>query len=94
MATFRHSSAMILRRIGLTSMMADGQELPPYFDPHYNCQMEVLRFDSRQPNPKYAALVSEISELLAVAPVVVGEFPKSRGDGSLIESATVLPPPI
>ena len=84
MATFRHSSAMILRRIGLTAMMADDQELPPYYDPHYHCQMEVLRFDSRRPNPKYADLVSEISESLAVAPVVSRRTPgtaSARGGG-------------
>ena len=46
-ATFRHSSATILRRIGLTSLHSEEGALPPYFDPHYGCEMELLRFESR-----------------------------------------------
>jgi len=72
-ATFRHSSAMILRRIGLSSMQADGQELPPYYDPNYRCQMEVLQFDSRHPNAKYRDWVTELASTLTNAPVVCRE---------------------
>ena len=72
-ATFRHSSAMILRRIGLSTMGADEQELPPYYDPQYRCQMEVLQFDSRRPNPKYLAWVDELAALLTAAPVICRE---------------------
>jgi hypothetical protein len=70
MATFRHSSAMILRRIGLSPILADGGELPPYYDPQYRCQMEMLRFDSRRPNPKYRDWVSELSDVLMTVPVI------------------------
>jgi hypothetical protein len=49
-ATFRHASSTILRKIGLASLVAGGVDLKPYFDPHYGCHMEVLRFDSRFPN--------------------------------------------
>jgi hypothetical protein len=73
-ATFRHSSAAILRRIGLSSILADGRELPPYFDPQYRCQMEVLQFDSRYPNPKYGDLVCELSADLLEAPVICRDF--------------------
>jgi hypothetical protein len=72
-ATFRHSSAEILRRIGLTPLQADGVPLPPYFDPHYGCDMEVLFFDSRFPNAKYRASVAGLSEILAESPVVCRE---------------------
>ncbi|HEY2016105.1 MAG TPA: hypothetical protein VGH38_21530 [Bryobacteraceae bacterium] len=72
-ATFRHSSAMILRKIGLTSLESDGAELPPYYDPNYRCHMEVLRFDSRFPNPKYREWVSELAASLASAPVICRE---------------------
>ena len=72
-ATFRHSSATILRRIGLESLCADGVELPPYFDERYGCEMEVLRFDSRFPSPKYRAWVAEFSASLADAPVICPE---------------------
>ena len=60
-ATFRHASSAILRKIGLSSLAAGGTELTPYFDPAYGCQMEVLRFDSRFPNSKYAGWVTELA---------------------------------
>jgi hypothetical protein len=69
-ATFRHSSAPILRRMGMTSIIENGDELPPYFDPHYGCQMEVLRFDSRQPAAKYEGWMSGLTEQLRMAPVI------------------------
>jgi hypothetical protein len=72
-ATFRHSSAMILRRIGLSTMSAGDQDLAPYYDPQYRCQMEVLQFDSRRPNPKYLAWVEELGTLLTAAPVICRE---------------------
>ena len=68
-ATWRHSSAQILRRIGLTPLLVDGAALPPYHDPAYDCEMEVLRFDSRQPNPKYSTMVRELASSLISAPL-------------------------
>jgi hypothetical protein len=69
-ATVRHCSSTILRRLG-GSAFADGStRIPSYFDPKYNCEMELLRFDSRSPSPKYAALVellkSKLSEVLVI----------------------------
>jgi hypothetical protein len=78
-ATFRHRSAMILRRIGMSSLSDDGVELPPYFDARYGCQMEVLRFDSRFPNPKYRDWVAEFSASLAEAPVICPERDRRIG---------------
>jgi hypothetical protein len=72
-ATFRHHSATMLRRIGLSSLSADGVDLPPYFDPRYGCQMEVLRFDSRFPNPKYRDWVAELRSSLTATPVICRE---------------------
>jgi hypothetical protein len=76
-ATFRHDSAPILRRIGLTSLVSEGKELPPYFDPAYGCDMEVLQFDSRRPAPKYEDGVSELAEALRTAPVICRERPRA-----------------
>jgi hypothetical protein len=72
-ATVRHGSSTILRKIGLTALEADGEELAPYYDPNYGCQMEVLQFDSRFPNPKYQGKVRELSASLITAPVVCRE---------------------
>jgi hypothetical protein len=76
-ATSRHCSATMLRRIGGSWLETDGTALPPYYDSKYRCEMELLRFDSRRPNPKYAGLIdqlrmsimrSEVIESRVVAP--------------------------
>jgi hypothetical protein len=72
-ATFRHRSAMILRKMGMTALSIDGRELPPYFDPSYGCEMEVLRFDTRFPNPKYREWIAEFTSSLTEARVVCRE---------------------
>jgi hypothetical protein len=75
-ATFRHSSANILRKIGLGSLTCEGEVMPPYFDPAYGCEMEVLAFDSRFPNAKYRAPVEELSRVLAECPLICrGDVP-------------------
>jgi hypothetical protein len=67
--TMRHCSASILRRIGGRSFESDGMELPSYYDPQYKCDMEMLRFDSRCPNPKYQGWIDEVQNHLATIPV-------------------------
>jgi hypothetical protein len=64
-ATARHASATILRRLGGAPLEADGETIPSYFDPRYKCQMEMLRFDSRRPSGRYAALVDRLKDKLA-----------------------------
>jgi hypothetical protein len=95
-ATFRHRSATILRRIGLESLCADGVELPPYFDPRYGCQMEVLRFDSRFPNPKYREWVAEFNSALTTTPVICavpGGFKVTLPDPAQLPYPALLPDP-
>lgn len=74
-ATFRHGSAGILQRIGLSALSADGEEIPPYHDPQYGCLMQILRFDSRFPNRKYHNLVADLMADLATAPVISRKNP-------------------
>jgi hypothetical protein len=69
-ATQRHHAAGILRKIGLSPLSWRGVELSSYFDPKYGCEMEILQFDSRHPNPKYLRAVSEFCRALAGAPVI------------------------
>jgi len=69
-ATARHSSSTMLRRIGGASLEADGVALPAYYDPKYNCEMELLRFDSRRPSVKYARLIDSLGYSLAKATVI------------------------
>ncbi|HET8550159.1 MAG TPA: hypothetical protein VFL57_19245 [Bryobacteraceae bacterium] len=69
-ATLRNGSAPILRRIGGCSLGLDGWELPTYFDPKYNCEMQILRFDSRAPNARYEESVDQLRRHLMSVPVV------------------------
>jgi hypothetical protein len=74
-ATQRNESAAILRRLGGRPLAWDGVELPPYYDDRYHCQMEVLRFDSRETNPKYAGMLEDLREQVAGAPVICADKP-------------------
>jgi hypothetical protein len=56
-ATVRHASSTILRRLGGSQLEVKGVKVPAYYDPKYRCEMELLRFDSRRPNAKYAGLI-------------------------------------
>ena len=69
-ATVRHCSSSILKRIGGVPLQADGVEIPSYYDPRYNCEMEIIRFDSRRPNTKYAAIIEQVSARMASVPVI------------------------
>ena len=71
-ATVRHGSSSILRRIGGGGLEYRGEALPPYSDPAYGCQMEMLRFDSRYPNPRFSPLVGEVESQLADSLVISG----------------------
>ncbi len=71
-ATMRHCSSSILRRIGGQPLVARGIEIPPYFDPRYRCQMEILRFDSARPNPRFERWIEELRGHLSSVPVICG----------------------
>lgn len=77
-ATRRHCSSSILRRIGGQSLNTNGLEIPRYFDPRYDCQMEILRFDSAQPNPRFEIWIEELRNYLAQVPVLQGTYRSSR----------------
>jgi hypothetical protein len=81
-ATRRHSSAPILRKIGLAPLNLNGQEMPAYYDPRYRCDMEVLAFDSRHPNPKFRNWIEELSEHLSAAPVFCDRPRQTARDAS------------
>ena len=44
-----------------------GESLPPYADPQYGCQMELLRFDCRTPAPRFVPLIAQLRAKLANA---------------------------
>ena len=69
-ATTKHRSSSILRRLGGSSLCARGVEIPPYFDPQYQCEMEILRFDSSRPGRRCAAVVQDCEQELKRVPVI------------------------
>ena len=69
-ATVRHCSSSILRRIGGAPLSADGAPVPSYYDPRYDCEMEILRFDSRRPNPKFDWLIELLRAKMASVPII------------------------
>src|SRR5262249_37720941 len=91
-ATSRHHSSAILRRIGLRGLQWNGVEMPPYYDPQYRCEMEVLSFDSRFPNPRYREWVEQLASGLSEAPVYSSESPIYSFRGILSFDARVPEP--
>ena len=69
-ATVRNSSAAILRRLGGRHLETDGTIIPPYYDPNYDCDMELLRFDTRRPASKYAGVIEQLAQKLAKVPTI------------------------
>jgi hypothetical protein len=69
-ATRRHCSAAILRKIGGRRLRLKDVELPPYYDPQYDCEMELLRFDSAEPNPRFEPWVQDLRDYLTGTLVV------------------------
>ncbi len=58
-ATTRHASSSILQRLGASRASLQGDPLPSYYDPAFDCEMELLQFDSLRPAAKYAGHVTD-----------------------------------
>jgi hypothetical protein len=69
--THRRGSASILRKMGGRPLEFGGTELPSYYDPQYECEMELLRFYSWAPNPRYGVWINDIKAELRDAPVLI-----------------------
>ncbi len=72
MATVRHHSSSILRRIGGSSFQMAGEAIPAYEDPYYGCTMELLRFDSRSPARRFVPIINQLKAKIANTPAVRG----------------------
>lgn len=69
-ATVRNCSSKILRKIGGRLLEPGGVPLRAYYDPQYGCEMELLRFDSTLPNPRYDAWIEQLVRSLLDVTVV------------------------
>ena len=74
-AAVKHGSSSILRRIGGRPVEVDGVELPPYYDPQYRCELEMLRFDCRFPSEQYRVWIDEFRVRVPHLQVVCGRQP-------------------
>ncbi|WP_321471794.1 hypothetical protein [uncultured Paludibaculum sp.] len=68
-ATVRNSSAHMLGRIGGRPLEHDGAALPPYFEPKYGCDIQMLRFDSNSFTRRFAPIVESMCSELCQSPV-------------------------
>ena len=69
-ATVRHCSSTILRKFGGSNLEFDGTAVPSYWDSRYECEMELLRFDSRMPRMKYSGLIELVMSAFSRVSVV------------------------
>src|SRR5262245_29480124 len=63
-ATTRHQSSEILKRIGGFALRYGSEELPQFVDDFHGCEMELLGFDSRSPQPRYERTVADLKAYL------------------------------
>ena len=89
-ATVRHCSSSILRRIGGAPLAADGNPVPSYFDPRYGCEMEILRFDSRRPNPKFNDLIEKLRERMASVSIVAPAALSLQAENAFYQPAAAM----
>jgi hypothetical protein len=54
-----HGSASILRRMGGECLMSDSGPFPPFFEPQYRANLEILCFDSSRASVPYDSYVSD-----------------------------------
>lgn len=68
--TVRHCSSAILQRIGGAVLSFAGRRLPLYYDPQYQCEMSILRFEAHQANPRYETSIENLRAQMDMVPVV------------------------
>jgi hypothetical protein len=69
-ATMRHHSATMLQKIGGSVLSLAGAPIPTYFDPQYQCEMAILRFQSDQANPRFESWIDCLDVKLRTVPVI------------------------
>jgi hypothetical protein len=70
-ATVRHHSGTVLRKIGGSSLTDNNSaEIPLYFDKQYDCEMQILKFESAAPNPKVVPWIDQLRNDLQNVEVV------------------------
>jgi predicted GNAT family N-acyltransferase len=74
-----HHSSAILRRIGGRPLAKAGQPIPRYYEPRYRAELDILCFDSAEPNPRYAAQIERCLHALGTVTVItIEERPSAK----------------
>jgi hypothetical protein len=92
-ATARHGSSSILHRLGGSTLESAGKALPPYYDPQFQCEMEILGFDSERPAPKFLSLVNRLRAEILEAPVIWAGVPHLPWQHPVVTGKLPLPTP-
>ncbi|MGH9404387.1 MAG: hypothetical protein ACRD3D_00965 [Terriglobia bacterium] len=69
-ANLGNDSSAILRRMGGRPLALAGQPIPRYYEPRYRADLEVLCFDSANPNPRYEEKVEQCVRELGTVSVI------------------------
>jgi hypothetical protein len=69
-ATVKHGSSSMMRRLGGESVRFGGNEMPRYYEPHYQSEMELLKLQTRALNPKFDSMLAPLRHSLATATVL------------------------
>lgn len=65
-ASTRHHASLILRRLGGTPLAG----FAPYYEPMFDCSIELLHFDVRSMEPRYLPKLDEMREELRKTPIL------------------------
>ncbi len=68
--TVRHCSASILQKLGGQFLEHNGVAMPLYYDPQYQCDMAMLRFESGMANPRYEMWIEALRAHFRTVPVI------------------------
>lgn len=69
-ATVKHGSCSMMRRLGGESVRFGGNEIPRYYEPDYQSEMELLKLQTRTLNPKFDSMLAPLRHSLAAATVL------------------------
>ncbi len=80
-ANTSHHSSAILRRMGGRPLAKAGHRIPRYYEPRYRAELEILCFDSAEPNPRYAAQIEQCLRALSTVTVITSKERPSKKIG-------------
>jgi hypothetical protein len=72
-ATVKHDSSSMLRRLGGDSVYFAGNPVPRYYEPRFQCEMELIKIESRTLNSKFEAMLAPLRESLCLSTVLQPE---------------------